>query len=95
MSGKLEIRSYLNLGILEAINSAIEEKVLPRIQNAVQVPNADSDTKVDLRSQGQQQNPNVDISHKTRVDFPKLESVKSNHNHHQYNVKKSDKAQSF
>ena len=56
MSKKLnEIRSDLNLQILDAINSAIQEKVLPSIEkNALKPVKTASNAKWDLRSDGPQ-----------------------------------------
>ena len=57
MSTKLEeIRIYVYSHILEAINSAIDKKVLPTIQNLIRAHDVHSNTKVDLRSDRLQQN---------------------------------------
>ena len=83
MSRKLqEIRTDLNSHIADAINSAIEEKVLPSFQNVMKAQNVDSKTKVGLRSDGPQQNSIVENSRKTHVGFPKPNSVKTNQNKH-------------
>ena len=50
ISGKLEID--LNCQILEVINSAVAEKVLPSTENAVRPTKTTSNTKWDLRSDG-------------------------------------------
>ena len=79
MSRKFEtIRIDLNSHIIEVHNSAIEEKVLPTIQNAIGAHDVDSNRKVDLRSDGPQQNPNGEMGCETLVDFFKLYSVSSN-----------------
>ena len=75
-------RFDLNLHIYEAINSAIEEKVLPSIKDAIGTCNVGSSTNMDLRSDEPQQNPNGEIRRKTQVEFPKLDSAISNHNNH-------------
>ena len=55
MSKKInEIRSDLNLQILDAINSAIQEKVLPSIENALKPVKTASNAKWDLQSDGPQ-----------------------------------------
>ena len=72
----------MNSHILEAIYSAMEEKVLPSIQNAVRVQITHSNSKVDLRLDGQQPNSNVEISRKPRVDFHTFNSFKNNQNSH-------------
>ena len=77
-----EIRLDLILHILEAFISEIEEKVIPNFQNEIKGPDNDSNTKVDLRSDRTQQNPNREVSRKTQVDFPKLNSANSNQKNH-------------
>ena len=53
MSRKFEeMKSDLNLHILDVINSALEEKVLPSITNAVEIKNSTKNTNLDLRSDG-------------------------------------------
>ena len=53
MSRKLEeIKSDLNSHILNIINSAIEEKVIPSIKNAVGGKNSAKSANLDLRSDG-------------------------------------------
>ena len=53
MSRKLEeMRSDLNSHILNAIDAAIEEKVIPSIRNALESQNSTEDTNLDLRSDG-------------------------------------------
>ena len=51
--------------------------MLPGFQNAMRVQNVDSNAKEDLWSE---QNQNVGMSRKTHVDFPNLNSVRSNQN---------------
>ena len=51
-----EIKSDLNYHILEVLNAAIEEKVLPTIRSAVGVSEGAKSTKWDLRSDGQHPN---------------------------------------
>ena len=81
MSSTLEAnRIDLNAHVLEVINSAIEEKELPTIRNALNAHSASSSTKFDLRSKGHYQRENVGMSRKTRVNLPNLKSVKSNRN---------------
>ena len=55
---------------------------MPIIKNALNEHTASSSAKLDLPSYGPQQSENGGMSRKTRVDFPKLNSVKSNHNNH-------------
>ena len=56
MSRKLEeVRTDLNAHVLDVINSVIEEKVLPTIQNALNTYSANSCAKLDLRSDGPHQ----------------------------------------
>ena len=69
------IRIYLNSHIIEVHNSATEEKVLPTFQNAIGGHDVDSNRKVDLRSDGPQQNPNGELSRKTLLHFLKLYSL--------------------
>ena len=53
MSRKLEeMRSDLNSHILNAIDSAIEEKVIPSIRDALESQNSTKNTNSDLRSDG-------------------------------------------
>ena len=53
MSKKLEeIQANLKSQILDVINSAIEDKVLPSIKIAVKSQNSDKNTNLDLRSDG-------------------------------------------
>ena len=53
MSRKFEgMKSDLISHILEVINSAIKEKILPSIENAVASNEAAKNTKWDLRSHG-------------------------------------------
>ena len=53
MSRKLdEMKSDLNLQIMDAINSAIQEKVLPSIENTLNSVKTTQNTKWDLRSDG-------------------------------------------
>ena len=53
MSRKLEeIQANLNSQILDVINSAIEDKVLPSIKIAVKSQNSAKNTNLDLRSDG-------------------------------------------
>ena len=68
--------------VLEAINSAIEEIMLPTIQNVLSTQNANSNAKLDLRSDEPHQSENGGMNRKTRVDFLKLKSAKNNHNFH-------------
>ena len=86
MSRKLEeVRIELDANVLEAINSTIEEKVLPTIQNALNAHSLSSSAKLvnlDIRSVGSQQSENGGMSRRTRVGFRKLNSVKSYHNNH-------------
>ena len=78
-----EVRIDLNAHVLEAINSAIEEKLLPAILNALNTHSANSNAELDLRSDGPHQNTNDGMSRKTHEDFPKVDSIKSkNNNHH-------------
>ena len=50
------------------------------IQNEIGIENVVSNAKVDFHSDRPQQNPNSEFSHKTRVDFLKLNSVRNNQN---------------
>ena len=53
MSRKLEeMKSDLNSHILDVINSAIEEKVIPSIKNAVGSQTSARNTNLDLRTHG-------------------------------------------
>ena len=53
MSRKLEeMKSDLNLHILDVLNSAIEEKVIPSIRNAAEGQNSAKNKILDLRSDG-------------------------------------------
>ena len=53
MSRKLdEMKSDLNLQIMDAINSAIQEKVLPSIENTLNSVKTTQNTKWDIRSDG-------------------------------------------
>ena len=53
MSRKVEeMKSDLNSHILNAIDSAIEEKVIPSIRNALECQNSTENTNSDLRSDG-------------------------------------------
>ena len=47
-----ELKSDLNVLILEVINSAIAEKILPSIENAIRLTKTTLNTKWDLRSDG-------------------------------------------
>ena len=72
MSRKLqEMRSDLNSEILDSIDLAITEKVLPNIRNSVKAQNIDLNAKVYLRSDGLYRNPDVETCRETCVDFPK------------------------
>ena len=102
ISRKLEeVKMDLNVRIREAINLAIEEKVLPTIQNALNLHKAASSEKLDLRSDGPhqskfgrtakkcdprsdrpQQSVNGGVSCKSRVDLPKVDSLKNNRNNY-------------
>ena len=53
MSRKLEeLKADLNSHIVDVINSALEEKVIPGIKNAIECQNSDKTTNLDLRSNG-------------------------------------------
>ena len=56
--------------------------MLPTIQNPLNAHSACSSTKLDLRLDGPSESENSRMSRKTRVDFPKLNPIKSNHNDH-------------
>ena len=57
-----EMKSDLNSHILEVINSAIEDKILPSIENVITSNRDAKNTKWDLRSDGRQPSRNVQIS---------------------------------
>ena len=81
MSRKLQVvRIYLNAHVLEAISAAVEEKILPTIQNALHVHGASSSAILALRSNGPYQSEKGGVIRKTPVDILKLNSVKGNHN---------------
>ena len=67
---------------MDAINSAIAEKVLPNIQTAIRIPAIDSNANLDLRTDGPQRNPNAGTNRNTRVDSPKTGLEQSNLNNH-------------
>ena len=47
-----ELKSDLNSHILDVINSALEEKVLPSIKNVMEIKNSAKNTNLGLRSDG-------------------------------------------
>ena len=75
-------RSDLNSHILDAINPAVAEKMLPSVQKARRTQNSDSYMKVDTRSDEPQQRQNTETSHKIREDFPKIGLGKRTQNNH-------------
>ena len=58
-----EIKADLNSHILEVINAAIEEKVLPTIRCAVGASEGAKSTKWDLRSDGRHPNMSSQMPH--------------------------------
>ena len=59
-----EIRSDLNTQILEVINSAISEKVLPSIQNVLGIQNSESDAIRDTQSGRLNRSPEDHFGHR-------------------------------
>ena len=71
MSRKIEeLKSDLNSHILEVINSAIEEKILPSIENVISNNREGKNAKWDLRSDGRHPDKNVQITQNS--DFESL-----------------------
>ena len=77
------MRSDLNSQILDAIDSAIEEKVIPSIRNALESQNSTKNTNRDLRSDGphpstfgqvrpQRVGPQLDLSNKLLKKRPRM-----------------------
>ena len=62
-----EMRSDLNSHMPNTINSAITERVLPIIRNALMTQNSDSNAKVNLQSDGLKRNPDVEPNSLTCV----------------------------
>ena len=70
MSRKLEkMKSYLNSHFLEAINSAIEEKILPSIENVDASNRGAKITKWDLRSDGLHPDGNVHMTQNSDLEL--------------------------
>ena len=81
MSRELEeVRIDLNVHVLEAINSAIEEKVLSTIQSPLNTHSANSIAKLDHRSDGPHQIEDCGKRRKTRVYFPKVNCTNTHKN---------------
>ena len=79
MSRKLkEMKSDLIFQISEVINSAIEEKIMPRIENAVASTEAAKNTKWDLRSDGR--HPSTENQTKQKLDHQSDRLYKSKSN---------------
>ena len=57
-----ELKSDLNSHILEVINSAIDEKVLPSIENVITNKREAKSTKWDLRSDGRHPDRNIQMT---------------------------------
>ena len=63
MSRKLEqMKSDLNSHILEVINSAIDEKLLPSIENVIANKGETKNAKWDLRSDGRHPDRNIQMT---------------------------------
>ena len=51
-------------------------------QNFFRIPNVGSIAKLNLRSDGLQENPNIETNHKTRVDFLRTGLEQSKRDNH-------------
>ena len=71
-----EIKSDLNSFILDVINSAIEEKVIPSIENAIGGQNPAKNTN--FRSNGLHPEKVSQAAHDAQKDFPRLVAMSSN-----------------
>ena len=69
MSRKLkEMKSDLNSYILEVINSAIDEKILPSIENVIANKMEAKNTKWDLRSDGRHPDRNIQMNQNSDLE---------------------------
>ena len=69
MSRKIEeMKSDLNSHILEVINSAIEEKILPSIENVITSNREAKNTKWDLRSDGRHPDRNIQMTQNSDLE---------------------------
>ena len=59
---KKEMKSDLNSHLLEVVNSAIEEKILPSIENVITNNREAKNTKWDLRSDGRHPDRNIQMT---------------------------------
>ena len=63
-----EMKSDLNSHILEVINTAIEEKILPSIENVITSNREAKNTKWDLQSDGRHPDRNVQMTQNSDLD---------------------------
>ena len=69
MSRKMEeMKSDLNSHILEVINSAIEERILPSIENVITSNREAKNTKWDLRSDGRHPDRNIQLTQNSDLE---------------------------
>ena len=69
MSRKMEeMKSDLNSHILEVINSAIEERILPSIENLITSRRETKNTRWDLRSDGRHPDRNIQMTQNSDLE---------------------------
>ena len=69
MSMKIEeMKSNLNSHVLEVINSAIEERILPSIENVITSNREAKSTKWDLRSDGRHPGRNIQMTQNSDLE---------------------------
>ena len=79
MSRKLEeMKSYQNSHILDVINSAIEEKLIPSIKKAMWSQNSAKNTNLDFRANGLHPEKVSQVAQVAQKDFPRLVAMSCN-----------------